>query len=84
MRRLQHPEPDHIIFSPESDDPFDEAGADSALEAMLNGELPPEAYKDPDELAAEQFIASVEIVEAVASRGVEAVYVPEPEFAPIA
>lgn len=41
-------------------DPFNEPGVDLALEALLNGPVPPEAYKDPDELAAEQFLASVE------------------------
>ena len=43
-------------------DPFDDPGAEQALETMLNGPLPPEAYKDPDELAAEQFLGSVEFV----------------------
>jgi len=49
-----------IYWHPEPADPFNESGADLAFEAMLNGPLPPEAYKDPDELAAEQFIASIE------------------------
>ena len=50
-----------IYWRPKPDDPYaDEPGAEQALETMLNGPLPPEAYKDPDELAAEQFLASVE------------------------
>lgn len=60
MKRTQHPALDHILSHPEPDDPFNEPGAGLALEAMLNGELPPEAWKDPDELAAEQFLASIE------------------------
>jgi len=39
-------------------DPF----ADDAFENALNGELPPEAYKDADQLAADLFLGSVEII----------------------
>lgn len=62
MERTQHPALDHILSHPEPDDPFNEPGADLALEAMLNGPLPPEAYKAPDELAADLFMGSVEII----------------------
>lgn len=58
--RLQHKALDHILWRLRPDDPFDEPGADLVLEDMLNGPLPPEAYKDSDELAAEQLLASVE------------------------
>lgn len=60
MQRLHHPRLDHILRHPQPDDPFDEPGADLALEAMLNGPMPPEAWKDPDELAAELFLGSVD------------------------
>ncbi len=62
MQHNRHPVLDRILWHPEPDDPFDEPGADRALEAMLNGPLPPEAYKDPDELAADLFLGSVEII----------------------
>ncbi len=64
MQRLHHPRPDHILWHPRPDDPFDEPGADLALEAMINGPVPPEAWKDPDELAAELFLGSVEFAAA--------------------
>lgn len=51
-----------IYWHPEPADPFNESGADLAFEAMLNGPLPPEAYKDPDELAAALFLGSIEFV----------------------
>lgn len=50
-----------MIYRAKPDDPFDEPGADLALEAMLNGPLPPEAWKDSDELATEEFLASIEL-----------------------
>jgi len=61
---MVHPDPrcPWILLRDDPDDPFDEAGADLVLEAMHNGPLPPEAYKDPDELAADLFLGSVEIV----------------------
>ncbi len=71
-----------VLWRDDPGDPFDELGADLVLEAMHNGPLPPEAYKDSDDLAAEQLVASVEIVETVMARGIEAVYGPEPEFGP--
>ena len=43
-------------------DPFDDPGAEQALETMLNGPLPPEAYKAPDELAADLLLGSIEII----------------------
>jgi len=64
MQHLQHPILDRILRYPEPDDPVDEPGADLALEAMLNGPVPPEAWKDPDELAAELFLGSVEFAAA--------------------
>ena len=52
-----------IYWRPKPDDPYaDEPGAEQALETMLNGPLPPEAYMDPDQLAADLFLGSVEII----------------------
>lgn len=42
-------------------DPFNDPGADVALEAMLNSPPPPEATMDPDRLAAELFLGSIEL-----------------------
>lgn len=62
MQRLHHPRLDHILWHPQPDDPFDEPGADLALDAMLKGPVPPEAWKDPDDLAEDLFLGSVDII----------------------
>lgn len=42
------------------DDPFDATAWEAAMEQTCNSPLPPEAYKDPEQWAVEELVASVE------------------------
>lgn len=76
MLRVPHPELDAVLAS----DPLDDW--DDAIEHMMNSLVPSDMQMSPDRLAAEELMGSINIVAEIVESGVEAVYGPEPEFAP--